>query len=428
MQKKSSKRKFTQRLCLLLTHKSNNKKNNNFCSKLFLIIIVVLIFFNIVFVPAALSQTTATNIVFYEENQIKQFTEGQRVKFFGIVNYHTSEGGVAVQNGYYQIINKNTGAIIGSGYTNYSGTFEFIWTAESPSGTKQVNLQAIFPASGQYPYAESKLYTLEIFKSQKYHDVSINLQVSKGSSPDRIKVYPTVTYDNGITLPSYSGTAHFNKIYVDNQDKILAEPNQWSNDFYVGYGTFTVYAESPGFLVGSEEFLSSSSDIVTINLPPPPNHDVSIKLQVSKGSSPDRIKVYPTVTYDNGITLPSYSGTAHFNKIYVDNQDKILAEPNQWSNDFYVGYGTFTVYAESPGFLVGSEEFLSSSSDIVTINLPPPPNPGGTGITGASNVQDPTIFIILGVVAAIGGGVAAVLMKKKKPTPRTVPQDDTQIW
>jgi len=429
MQKKSSKRKFTQRLCLLLTHKSNNKKNNNFCSKLFLIIIVVLIFFNIVFVPAALSQTTATNIVFYEENQIKQFTEGQRVKFFGIVNYHTSEGGVAVQNGYYQIININTGAIIGSGYTNYSGTFEFIWTAESPSGTKQVNLQAIFPASGQYPYAESKLYTLEIFKSQKYHDVSINLQVSKGSRSDSITVKPTVTsFPYGYTV---GGTTDFIKIYVNNQQKALVRPNQWSNDIIVGHGTHNVFAESPEIVDYNELdiFRYSKSNTENIYLSSViVYHDVSIKLQVSKGSSPDRIKVYPTVTYDNGITLPSYSGTEHFSKIYVDNQDKILAEPNQWSNDFYVGYGTFTVYAESPGFLVGSEEFLSSSSDIVTINLPPPPNPGGTGITGASNVQDPTIFIILGVVAAIGGGVAAVLMKKKKPTPRTVPQDDTQIW
>jgi len=159
-------------------------------------------------------------------------------------------------------------------------------------------------------------------------------------------------------------------------------------------------------------------------------HDVFIVLDWQVGSSPDRIKVYPTVTYDNGIPLPSYSGTVHFSKIYVDNQYEILAKPNQWSNDFYIGYGTFTVYAESPGFLVGSEEFLSSSSNIITIDLQPPTQ----GVTSTS--IDPTIFIILGVIAAIGGGVAVAIMKRKsKPIKPIIPQpipttksDDTMFY
>jgi len=159
-------------------------------------------------------------------------------------------------------------------------------------------------------------------------------------------------------------------------------------------------------------------------------HDVYIVLDWQVGSSPDRIKVYPSVTYDNGIPLPSYSGTVHFSKIYVDNQYKILAEPNQWSNDFYIGYGYHEIYAESPPFAEGTEEFLGSSSNIITIDLQPPTQ----GVTSTS--IDPTIFIILGIIAAIGGGVAVAIMKRKsKPIKPIIPQpipttksDDTMFY
>jgi hypothetical protein len=420
----------------MLTHKYNSKKYHGFCNELFLIVVMVLIFFNIVFVPTAFSQRAATNIVFYEENQIKQFTEGQRVKFFGIVNYHTSEGAVAIQNGYYQIINKNTGAIIGSGYTDYKGTFEFIWTAESPSGTKQVNLQAIFPGSGQYPYAESKLYTLEIFKSQKYHDVSIQLQVSKGSRSDSITVLPTVTsFPSGYKV---GGTTDFIKIYVNGQQKALVRPNQWSNDIIVGHGTHNVFAESPEIVDYNELdiFRRSTSNTLNINLEKPKAiHDVSIILNWQKGSSDSSIKVKPKVTYDNGITLPyNYVDNYDYDfiEIYVNNQHKASVRPNQLSDNIYIGYGTYNIFAQSPEITdnTSGEVFTSSKSSVQSITLQPP-IPGGTGSTitsSTSNTQDPTIFIILGVIAAVGGGVAVAMMKRKKPIPRTVPQDDTQIW
>lgn len=421
----------------MLTHKANSKKSHSFCNHLLLIIIVVLIFFNIISVPSALSQRAATNIVFYEENQIKQFNEGQHVKFFGVVNYHTSEGAVAVQNAYYQIINKDTGTVIGSGYTDNRGTFEFSWTAESASGTKQANLQAIFPGSSGYPYAESKVYTLEIFRPQKYHDVSLYLDVTKGSRSDSITVKPTMTYDYGTSLSygyTVGGTTDFIKIYVNGQQKALVRPNQWSNDIIVGHGTHNVFAQSPEITDNSlvDIFRTSTSNTVPIDLPlppPPKYHDVSISLDWQKSSSSDSIKVKPSVTYDNGITVPYDSDVID---IYVGTQYKASVRPNQWSGNIYLGYGTYTVFAQSQEIIDSNfvDIFRSSKSNTQSITLKPPPPiiQGGTSGSVTVSTQDPTIFIILGVVAAIGGGVAVAMMKRKKPTPRSVPQDDTQIW
>jgi hypothetical protein len=252
-----------------------------------------------------------------------------------------------------------------------------------------------------------------------YTNLSIDLQ--QGSSSGSIKVYPTLTYDSGTTMPSYSinGKENYIDIYVNGVYKTSVIPNQLSGDITVGYGHYSVYAESPRFTVNSngETYTEATSGTRDITLEEAKiTHTTNLSIDLKQGSSSGSIKVYPTLTYDSGTTMPSYSinGKENYIDIYVNGVYKTSVIPNQLSGDITVGYGHHTVYAESPRLSITSsgETYSGATSNTESIDLQivtPPPS------ASTSTAIDPTIFIILGAVAAIGVGVGVAMMKRKKP-------------
>jgi len=232
-------------------------------------------------------------------------------------------------------------------------------------------------------------------------------------------VFHTVTSGDLVSNPDNVGTVF---------DSSLFEAGSTFSHTFTAAGRYPYFCMVHPWMVGVVDVIGSQS-------PSTKYHDVSIILNWQKGSSDSSIKVKPKVTYDKGITLPyNYVDNYDYNfiEIYVNNQHKASVRPNQLSDNIYIGYGTYNIFAQSPEITdnTSGEVFTSSKSSVQSITLQPP-IPGGTGSTitsSTSNTQDPTIFIILGVIAAVGGGVAVAMMKRKKPIPRTVPQDDTQIW
>jgi hypothetical protein len=387
------------------------------------------------------SQTYKTTVVLYVEGYGKNFKTGQQVKLAGQVIYHTPEGGTGVGNVYYEIIDKDSGAKISSGYTDYDGTFSYNWIAEK--GNKNTrNLQAIFFGSGGYGYAESNTLTINIYGDKDlggnsgggaYHSTSLSLQISEDS--DYISVYPELTYGSGLRLDSSESVID---IYVDGQYKTSVIPNQWSSNIYVGYGYHEVYAKSVELVnnANRDKYSPTTSYTKDVALESrQTTHNANLHIELQKGSEPDSIQVYPELTYDSGTKLSSgytIGGTSEFIKIYVNGQYKTSVIPNQWSSDIYVGYGYHEVSAESPHLTdsASDDTYLATTSNIASIDLP---NPSTTTTSTTATTQsantDPTIFIILGAVAAIGAGVGVAIMKRKKPvvTPKGA-IDDTQIW
>jgi hypothetical protein len=172
-------------------------------------------------------------------------------------------------------------------------------------------------------------------------------------------------------------------------------------------GSYRIYAQYGSQDTTGESYFTISSGTT---------HYTNLSIDLQQGSSSGSIKVYPTLTYDSGTTMPSYSinGKENYIDIYVNGVYKTSVIPNQLSGDITVGYGHHTVYAESPRLSITSsgETYSGATSNTESIDLQivtPPPS------ASTSTAIDPTIFIILGAVAAIGVGVGVAMMKRKKP-------------
>jgi len=195
---------------------------------LVLLICIIVIITNL---PSAVSQTNKVTVILYEQYNVKQFNEGQKLELKGQVIYHTPGDVTGISNVYYKIINTDTGKIIKDGYTDNEGMFSFNWSAEY-FGKKETNLRAIFPGSGYYDYAESNILALQVFPKPSppppkptYHSTILSLQVTDGSSQGYIKVLPTLTYGSGSKLPADV------LIYVDGNYETTVSSNQLTTIF-----------------------------------------------------------------------------------------------------------------------------------------------------------------------------------------------------
>lgn len=186
----------------------------------------------------------------------------------------------------------------------------------------------------------------------------------------------------------------------------------------------------------TEYSISQDSEVWTrvtdpdLNLNPEKNDSIPIEVWSDTDNKGIKLTVTET-TASSGVFLGSFfvtSGFSQSNLLKASKGDTITAEyqdntlPQPYSENDILGI-TGTTFLE----------FIPSQKQPTT-NTQSNPQQTPQQVTQQTQLptsqidQNLTLYIILGVIAAVGGGVALAMMKRKKPAPRIVPKDDTQVW
>ncbi len=115
----------------------------------------------------------------------------------------------------------------------------------------------------------------------KYHKTKLTLDVEKSSKDQYVKIKPNLKLVSGQSL-SKSVSIEVNGIH-----KKSLQANQWSNDFYLGYGQHNIQAIFKEITDNSNNaiiYQGSSSSIVKTTLTEPPKSETSAKTSTQSNS------------------------------------------------------------------------------------------------------------------------------------------------
>jgi len=315
-----------------------------------------------------------------------------------------------------------------------------------------VEIVAYFPGFGDYksirtsiiqinvekPYASSIPQATQTFVNPKT-PTNISLSVRDGDREGSIQVFPTLETNSGKRIITKNIS-----IYENGKTVTATYSNRWSSDINLGIGTHTITAS---YFPGTSSYITSSYTLKVYVEPSKASttlpastlsyHNTFLSLQVTDGTSPEYIKVYPTLTYGSGTKLPTTNIS-----IFVDKVFKSYVLSNQWSKNIWAGAGSHTIQADFPEI----SKYRASSDTVnyfvkaATTSVGSTVTSGSGSSSGVTSSDSSLIeYVIVGVaIAAAAVGVGIALSKRRKVVPVMLAspakaqviqsKDDTQFW